>query len=220
MTNKLEYLSPFQTSVYYTLVPEFLSVMSEVADRYIKKEKQNLQTKLLTTHAVTQSENFLYDGAIGGFNRFIADTSWSILQSQGYNVALYGIEILDVWAQEHNQYGGQENHIHGVGSQISGFYFLDCPKMGGAATFYDPRPAKVYANLEQQNIDTITSASNSIYLVPENGMCVFTNSWLPHSFGGNGGSDPFKFIHFNVGVVKAENNKDNCLKNIPEIVGL
>jgi len=38
---------------------------------------------------------------------------------------------------------------------------------------------------------------------PENGMLLFSNSWLPHSFTRNGSDKPFKFLHFNLGIMAA-----------------
>ena len=35
---------------------------------------------------------------------------------------------------------------------------------------------------------------------PKVGQFMFTNAWLPHSFTKNNSEQPFKFIHFNLGV--------------------
>jgi hypothetical protein len=41
---------------------------------------------------------------------------------------------------------------------------------------------------------------------------MFTNSWLPHSFTKNPSKKPFKFIHFNVGVMPAPQQQQQPLQ--------
>ena len=45
-----------------------------------------------------------------------------------------------------------------------------------------------------------TEASDMINFEPKPGMLVFTNAWLPHSFGRHAAKKPIKFVHFNLGV--------------------
>jgi hypothetical protein len=55
--------------------------------------------------------------------------------------------------------------------------------------------------LMEKNPENATYASNSINFVPEEGQIIFTNSWLPHSFTRNESDEPFRMIHFNLGVI-------------------
>ena len=118
------------------------------------------------------------------------------------------VVLLDMWLQSHNKHSLMEQHVHGYGTQISGFYFLEVPKNSSEVMFHDPRPAKVQISFNQ-NISPITAysqASNSLYFEPEEGMLIFTNSWLPHSFTRNRSDSPIKFIHFDLGIEKKSCN--------------
>jgi hypothetical protein len=58
-------------------------------------------------------------------------------------------------------------------------------------------------------------ASNMINFLPEPGMLLFTNSWLPHSFGRHAADKPIKFVHFNLSIQIAEKT---CITSIAEVI--
>jgi uncharacterized protein (TIGR02466 family) len=93
-----------------------------------------------------------------------------------------------------------EQHIHSGGVVLSGFYFLDTPDGGQMIELHDPRPGKVQASLKLKDPTQVKEANNSLFIKPESGLLVFSNSWLPHSFTRNTSSEPCKFIHFNISV--------------------
>ena len=106
-----------------------------------------------------------------------------------------------MWTQEHHFLSLMENHVHGHGEQLVGFYCLDVPKNGCKMVFHDPRPGKVQINLPEYDHNAITLASPNIEfdLVP--GRIFIAPSWLPHSFTRNlNQKKPTRFVHFNVGV--------------------
>jgi uncharacterized protein (TIGR02466 family) len=129
---------------------------------------------------------------------FITQTAYHILVTQGYDMNFYEVMVYDLWGQEHYKFSGQEEHIHQA--ILSGFYFIDCPENSSRVLFHDPRPAKVYSNLTEKNSSMATYASTVINYEPKPGMLMFANSWLPHSFLKNSSSEPFRFMHFNIGV--------------------
>jgi len=186
-------------SVLYTIdKPEFLDSMRVISKEYI--ESISKTSALNDTYPVWQTIGFQNDARIADFVRFIGNTSWDILSGQGYNMIPYHTTITELWCQEHHKYSGQDEHMHGMGNQISGFYFLDVPVETPRAAIHDPRPAKIYANLPEANMVNATYASLAINFIPKPGQFMFMNSWLPHSFTKNPGNDPFRFIHFNIGV--------------------
>ena len=81
----------------------------------------------------------------------------------------------------------------------------------------DPRPAKVQVGLFQQNPQEITYTSDQIVIWPKPGMLVFTNAWLPHSFGRHGTDEPIRFVHFNLGCVPRMNPNQNAPEE-PQVV--
>jgi len=93
-----------------------------------------------------------------------------------------------------------EQHVHGSGSQIVGFYFLEVPENSSHVVFHDPRAGKPLISLAETDMSKATFASNAINFEPKEGMLMFTNAWLPHSFSRHGNKKPMKFIHFNLGV--------------------
>jgi len=182
------------TSAIYTLQkPEFIPLLNKISKEYLKKSK-----KASEIYPVTMSDNMVFDERLREVIGFIKDTSFNILQSQGYNMNFYEIVMYDFWCQEHHKFSGQEEHIHQA--VLSGFYFIDCPENSSRVVFHDPRPAKVFGNLVEENPIVATYGSTMINYEPKPGMFMFSNSWLPHSFLKNASSKPFRFMHFNIGV--------------------
>jgi hypothetical protein len=94
-----------------------------------------------------------------------------------------------------------EQHTHKFGSQIIGFYFLETPENCSKLLVHDPRPAKMIIGLDEINSNEATEASDIVNFIPEPGLLVFTNGWLPHSFSRHESEEPIKFVHFNIGVL-------------------
>jgi uncharacterized protein (TIGR02466 family) len=105
-----------------------------------------------------------------------------------------------VWTQEHHKHSLMEQHVHGFGTQLVGFFFLETPENCSRAMFHDPRGGKVQINLPEADMSVATPASNTINFAPEPGMMLISNAWLPHSFGRHGSDKPIKFVHFNLSV--------------------
>jgi uncharacterized protein (TIGR02466 family) len=187
----------FSAGVYTINRPEFLTMARTVSKEYIAKSKQEITMDKI--YPVIMSGSFFDDKRIQPLADFILSTARTVLDSQGYNMNLYQMTYHEMWCQEHYQYSGQEEHIH-PHAHISGFYFLDVPKDSQRVIFHDPRPAKVYSNLAESNMANATYASTMINYVPEPGMLMLTNSWLPHSFTKNPSKTAMRFIHFNLGV--------------------
>jgi uncharacterized protein (TIGR02466 family) len=97
-----------------------------------------------------------------------------------------------------------EQHVHGYGSQIVGFYFIETPENCSRVVFHDPRSAKIQIDLPEQDMTMATPASKMINFVPKPGLLVFANAWLAHSFTRHASEQPIKFVHFNVSVLQAQ----------------
>lgn len=189
-------------SVLYTIDrPEFLDTMTAVSLEYLDAIKKSQQIN--DVYPVHQTQGFQNDPRVADFVRFIGQTSWDILAGQGYNMAPLHTFISELWCQEHLKFSGQEEHLHGHGNQISGFYFLDVPDNAPRAAIHDPRPAKKYANLPETDQTQPTYASLSIHFLPKRGQFMFMNSWLPHGFTHNPSDQVFRLVHFNIGILAA-----------------
>jgi len=62
-----------------------------------------------------------------------------------------------------------------------------------------------------------THASNLINFEPKNGLLMFSNAWLPHSFNKNSSKSPVRFIHFNIAVAPVQ-QQNACCAPVAEII--
>jgi len=200
-TPKLQQWHYFPSVLYTIDKPEFVSNILTVSKEYLDHAKKNQQ--LNEVYPVYQTQGFQNDARVADFVRFIGTTAWDILAGQGYNMTPFHTFLTELWCQEHHKFSGQDEHLHGNGNQISGFYFIEVPNDSPRVAIHEPRPAKQYANLPEANMANATYASLAINFMPKVGQFMFINSWLPHSFTKNPSNTPFRFIHFNVGVMPA-----------------
>lgn len=184
----------FISTVYSIKIPQFLDV-----SRAVVKENLSKNTEAVNEiYPVIMTNNLNQDQRLNDLVSFIVNSAWNILDSQGFNVENFRTYLSDFWCQEHHKHSAMEQHVHGYGSQIVGFYFLDVPKDSSIVLFHDPRMAKVQINLPEKNTSNATYASSIINFVPEEGLCLFAPAWLAHSFTRHASEEPLRFIHFNV----------------------
>ena len=188
----------FPSSVYVVKKPEFVAIAEAVSDEYILKAKK--KDEIDEIYPVVMTENMFADPRMKGLAEYIGATAWNILESQGYDMEGVSVYFTEMWCQEHHKHSLMEQHIHGFGSQLVGFYFLDCPPDSSRLVFHDPRSGKVQVGMRESNLNQVTFASNAVNYAPEPGMLIFANSWLPHSFGRHVSKKPLKFIHFNISI--------------------
>ena len=198
----------FPTTVYGLDKPEFLPATRAVADDYINKRRGEVE--LNEQYPVYMTEGIDRDPRIKDFVQFVAQLGWEILNDQGYAMDQINTHFTEMWVQEHYKTSIMEQHTHGFGAQISGFYFLECPENCSRVVFYDPKPTKSIIGLPERDMIKITAASNMINFAAKPGMLMLTNSWLPHSFTKNMADTPMRFIHFNIGIRRAPNACNTC----------
>lgn len=186
----------FPSPVYLTKKPEFLSIVNEVSEEALKRITHGIH-EIFPMH---NTDSYANDPRLTEFCTYLWQTGWTILQGQGYDMVNFHVMVEAVWTQEHYKHSLMEQHVHGGGSQLVGFYFLETPENCSRAMFHDPRGGKVQINLPEAEISNATPASNIINFLPEPGMMIISNAWLPHSFGRHGSDKPLKFVHFNLGV--------------------
>ena len=197
----LEPFASFSTIVYTINKPEFLEDVKAASEEALEESKKHVEQNEI--YPSTMSTTLSGKEKTKEFEQFIAQSSWEILDSQGYSMMAFNTYVSELWTQEHRKYSNMEQHVHSYGVQLSGFYFLETPDNGCMVQLHDPRPGKVTASLPEKDMKVVTEASNSIFIKPQPGMFIFTNSWLPHSFTRNGSDEPVKFVHFNVSVMHA-----------------
>lgn len=186
----------FSAAVYSIERPDFLEIVSKVSeDALVRANKEN---SLDDIYPVRMSDQYMDDPRIKEFTDFVGNTAWGILNDQGYDMENLTVAFSDMWTQEHHKHSAMEQHVHGRGAQIVGFYFLETPENCSKVLFHDPRAAKVQTDLPEKNVTEATLASQVINYTPKPGLLVFSNAWLPHSFTRHAAEEPIKFVHFNL----------------------
>ena len=197
--DNLEHYFYFMSSVSVVSKPEFLDVVCEIADEKLEKNKKQFP-ELNDVYPVRMTENLFDDPRIAKFAEFVGKSAWDTLTFQGYATDSMGMFFTEMWVQEHHKHSLMEQHVHGAGSQMIGFYFLNAPENCSKVIFHDPRPGKVQVNLPEKDPSKATFGSNMVNFTPEPGMLLLANSWLPHAFSRHSSDKPLLFVHFNLGV--------------------
>ena len=199
---KIEAFWHFPTLIYSVKAPQFLATTKQVVSEAIAERKIEIK-KLNEIYPVVMTGNLNNDPRMLDVSNFIAQSAWDILDSQGYAMQHLSTYFTEFWCQEHHKHSAMEQHVHGYGSQLVGFYFIDVPEDSSRVVFHDPKAGKVQLNLPEKDPTQATAASNMINFVPEAGTVMFANAWLAHSFTRHAASKPMRFIHFNVSVQQA-----------------
>ena len=202
----------FPCPIYVIERPDFLDVVNVVSEESLKLLRK--EQKLDEIYPVYMTGNYFGDTRLDKFTEFVGGTAWNILNEQSYAMQDRAVQFTEMWTQEHHKHSAMDAHVHGFGSQIVGFYFLETPEDCSKVVFHDPRAAKVQIDLPEQDINMATPASKAINFTPKPGMMIFANSWLAHSFSRHAAELPIKFVHFNLTVIQQQ----SCPMQAAEIV--
>ncbi len=189
----------FPCPIYVIERPDFLDVVNTVSEEALATQRK--ERALDEIYPVYMTGNYFNDPRLARFSEFVGATAWNILNEQGFAMQDVGMSFTEMWTQEHHKHSAMDQHVHGHGSQIVGFYFLETPENCSRVVFHDPRAAKVQIDLPEQDRNMATPASKMINFIPKPGMMIFTNSWMAHSFTRHAAEQPIKFVHFNLTVI-------------------
>jgi len=199
LQTQLQVAYHFPCPIYLIERPDFLDAVNAVSEEALEVAKK--AQALNEIYPVHMTANYFGDPRVAGFSEFVGATAWNILNEQGYAMQDKAVQFTEMWTQEHHKHSAMDAHVHGFGSQIVGFYFLETPDDCSKVVFHDPRAAKVQIDLPEQNMSAATPASKMINFTPKPGMMIFANSWLMHSFTRHAADLPIKFVHFNLTVI-------------------
>ena len=199
---ELEVAYHFPCPIYLIQRPEFLKSVSVVSEESLEKRRK--EQELNDIYPVLMSGNFYDDPRIANFAQFVGATAWNILSEQGYFMQDKVVQFTEMWTQEHHKQSSMDQHTHGFGSQIVGFYFLEVPENSSRVVFHDPRIGKTMIDLPETEQSLATVASKMINFEPKPGLLMFSNAWLAHSFTRHAADKPIKFVHFNLNVQMAQ----------------
>jgi hypothetical protein len=187
----------FATPIYLNELPEHLDAAKEVCEDYVAKALE-VKPEVDEIYPVIQTDSFQEDPRIKPLSDYILNTAWDILNGQGYAMTNMRTFYKEFWCQDHQKHSAMEQHAHGYGSQIVGFYFVDIPEDSPRVVFHDPKVAKVQINLPERDMTAATIGSNMINFQPKPGMLIITNAWLAHSFTRSASAAHMRFIHFSI----------------------
>jgi len=186
----------FATAIYSISKTEFLDGALTVFDEAIARSTSEVNE----LYPVKMTDNLYMDERIRDLASYITTTAWNILNSQGYKMDDKVTYFTSMWGQEHYKFSGMDDHVHGDGNQIVGFYFLNEPENASSIVLDDERQGKILTQLPQADPNVVSYATHKLMFPIRKGALFFTNAWVPHSFTRHGGTEPLKFIHFNIGV--------------------
>jgi uncharacterized protein (TIGR02466 family) len=202
LQTQLQVAYHFPCPIYLIERPDFLETVNTVSEEFLATARK--ERKLDEIYPVHMTGSYFGDPRMAKFSEFVGATAWNILNEQGYAMNDKVVQFTEMWTQEHHKHSAMDAHVHGYGSQIVGFYFLETPENGSRVCFHDPRAAKVQIDLPEQDMNMATPASKMINFTPKPGMMIFANSWLSHSFTRHAADLPIKFVHFNLNVQMAQ----------------
>lgn len=194
MSNIIDQWHYFASPVYSIKKLEFLDIAKEVTSEAISKEMK--AGKMSEIYPVIMAD-IISDERLTPLLQYVANSTWNLLNDQGYAMEGLSTYFTEAWCQQHHKYSSMEYHQH-ADCNVVAFYFIECPKDPPKMVIHDPRPSKVMCNLPEADGRNLTMATTSINFTPEPGTLMFANSWLPHSFTRNTSTKPFKFIHMNI----------------------
>ena len=194
-SNELGQFFFFPSAIYRSSQPKFLPATKLVLEEHLG---------MFPTHDEIYPINqtgMMFDIRIKDLIDYVGQSSWGILQEQGFNMSMWNCTILDFWGQRFFKHGQHIEHTHNRGAQVSGFYFVEVPENSSRPIIFDPRPAKRQINLDERDMGMVSYASQQINFEVKAGDFLLMNSWLGHGFTPNASDKEFRFIHFNVGVI-------------------
>jgi len=200
LQTQLQVAYHFPCPIYIIERPDFLEAVHTVSEEAL--DVQRKERDLNEIYPVYMTGSYFADPRVLAFTEFVGGTAWNILNEQGFAMGDKAVSFTEMWTQEHHKHSAMDAHVHGFGSQIVGFYFLETPEDCSRVVFHDPRAAKVQIDLPEQDMNMATPASKAINFTPKPGMMIFANSWLSHSFTRHAAELPIKFVHFNLTVIQ------------------
>lgn len=144
-----------------------------------------------------------------GFQEFVQivnDMGEHISSKHSYSPS-HHIAISSMWAIINGKGSFNRVHVH-PGSDWSGVYYVKTPKNSGNIEFYDPRDARVMADVSYDNNKKRPSSCWSrVDYTPQAGQLFFFPSWLKHgvspNFSSEEGADAERvIISFNLNQLK------------------
>ena len=201
--DRLTTIDLFKTPIYTIEKPKWVNKVNKACDKYIKESyTRDNKGKKDFGHSY-HSGPLTGDKNLKELQDYIGATTHNLLNEWGCDLEQYKVYFTEFWVQEFSKRGGghHDTHIH-WDNHLSGFYFLKCSSKTSYPVFHDPRSAAMMTKLPMKNQSEVNYNMASFHLTPKPGTLVFFPAYVPHQFVVDNGSEPFRFIHFNLQAVR------------------
>jgi uncharacterized protein (TIGR02466 family) len=202
----------FKTPIWMEQKPEFVKSLDKASNKYIKEAKKR-EKDYIKKHGdfgrsyhstpLTTNNRFL------DFRNYVGQKSWEFLDWHGFDMKQYTTMFSELWVQEFAKNGGGHHsaHIH-WNQHVSGFYFLKCSNKTSYPIFHEPRTGARATKLKLKNGNGIFHGTELIHFKVTPGTLIIFPGYLEHEFAVDHGTEPFRFIHWNIQAVPKEMAKD------------
>ena len=202
----------FKTPIWMEQKPEFVKSLDKASNEYIKEAKKR-EKDYIKKHGdfgrsyhstpLTTNNRFL------DFRNYVGQKSWEFLDWHGFDMKQYTTMFSELWVQEFAKNGGGHHsaHIH-WNQHVSGFYFLKCSNKTSYPIFHEPRTGARATKLKLKNGNGIFHGTELIHFKVTPGTLIIFPGYLEHEFAVDHGTEPFRFIHWNIQAVPKEMAKD------------
>ena len=201
--DRLTTIDLFKTPIYTIEKPKWVNKVNKACDKYVKESyARDNKGKKDFGHSY-HSGPLTGDKNLKELQDYIGATTHNLLNEWGCDLEQYKVYFTEFWVQEFSKRGGghHDTHIH-WDNHLSGFYFLKCSSKTSYPVFHDPRSAAMMTKLPMKNQSEVNYNMTSFHLTPKPGTLVFFPAYVPHQFTVDNGSEPFRFIHFNLQAVR------------------
>ena len=206
----------FNTPIWAEEKPEFIKSLNKASNKYIKaarvRNKKIIEDTKDCGHA-HHSTSLIHDNDFLDLRNYIGQKSWEFLYDHGYAMDKYQTMMSEMWVQEFSKNGGAQHsaHIHG-NQHVAGFYFLKCSDKTSYPIFHEPktgaRATKLKMKPEIDGTNDVFNGMDLIHFKPIPGTLIIFPGYLEHEFPVDQGSEPFRFIQWNIQAVPKEMAKD------------
>jgi len=202
----------FRTPIWIEQKPEFIKSLNKASNQYIKEAKKR-EKDYIKKHGdfgrSYHSTPLINDNKFLDFRNYVGQKSWEFLDWHGFDMQQYQTMFSELWVQEFAKKGGGHHsaHIH-WNQHVSGFYFLKASDKTSFPIFHEPRTGARATKLKLKSNKGIFHGTELIHFKVKPGTLIIFPGYLEHEYAVDHGTEPFRFIHWNIQAVPKEMAKD------------
>jgi len=202
----------FRTPIWIEQKPEFIKSLNKASNQYIKEAKKR-EKDYIKKHGdfgrSYHSTPLINDNKFLDFRNYVGQKSWEFLDWHGFDMQQYQTMFSELWVQEFAKKGGGHHsaHIH-WNQHVSGFYFLKASDKTSFPIFHEPRTGARATKLKLKSDKGIFHGTELIHFKVKPGTLIIFPGYLEHEYAVDHGTEPFRFIHWNIQAVPKQMAKD------------